>query len=139
MTFKQKQWEQLIGALVKATKDGELTWEQRDADSMLDGFAFVRSRTYGLSTGRTIFANKQATTYELSSDPYGRSPYEFVILDSSGKSPKILAHYKSATTSLSPSLVNLDRDLDTLYKVASSTIEPPEVIVKRLLGELGQE
>lgn len=135
-----ESWKKLISGLIDATERGSLHWDRTKSSGAYGGLtAHQKSAFSSLMDQRVLRADLNDTTYELKSDSFGRAPYELAVWLTNKKQKQPIGTISSSTQVHQRDSYLINSDLERLFRKADSSIEDPEELVNRLLGELGSD
>lgn len=129
-------WSRLLDRLISVTRDGELGWKRKDiSSSHSEGSIMKFNILSSFSKQRVLQAATKSAVYELTSDPFGRAPFELAVWEKVNERTKPIDSIKSSASVDVYGNYMLNRKLEQLFKEADSSIENPEEVVDRLLGD----
>ncbi|WP_190247193.1 hypothetical protein [Brevibacterium casei] len=133
-------WSKLISGLTQATEAGKLQWERKETRAGYGGISGIQKTAFSaLMDQRVLRARSNKTTYELTADSFGRAPYELTVWDTVDNRKKPIGSTTSSTDVQNRGAVYINSQLERLFKIADSSIEDPDEVVNRLLGDLGTD
>lgn len=127
-------WNRLLKGLIDATKRGKLTWT-RDSkkSSTVAGIGVFGVGASGIFDKQSLRASTKATTYQLEANSLGRAPFEITVDLGNGEPVETLSSTSNITDS---EAFELNRQLEKLFRTASSSIVDSEALVEKLLNEI---
>lgn len=135
-----ESWSKLITGLIHATERGSINWQRQNTSAAHSGLTSVQRTAFSsLMDQRILRANLNDTTYELKADSFGRAPFELAVWETSEKRKRPIGTVSSSTQVHHRESYLINSKLDRLFKVADSSIEDPEELVNRLLGDLDSD
>ncbi|GAA2910609.1 hypothetical protein GCM10017596_09410 [Microbacterium keratanolyticum] len=134
--LEDQDWVRLIAGLVSATRDGRLEWQGDDSSARSVYASMASGIASALGTARTrLRATTARSAYEVSASPGGLAPHALSVWEVDGSTHKKIGTVESSVRSLEMR-EGINEALRALWSVAAATIEPGNVVVDRLLGEL---
>lgn len=131
-----QDWARLIDGLVRATSDGRLEWQGDDSDARSVFATFASGVASAIGGGRTrLKASTARSVYEIAAAPGGLAPHSLTVWEIGGSTAKKIGAVESSVHGLEMS-AGINEALRRLWSAAAATIEPGDVVVDRLLGEL---
>lgn len=131
-----QDWARLIDGLVRATSDGRLEWQGDDSGARTLYAAMASGLASAIGGGRTrLKASTGRSAYEIAAAPGGLAPHTLTVWETSGSTPKQIGSIESSVHGLAMR-AGINDALRRLWSAAAATIEPGDVVVDRLLGEL---
>lgn len=127
-------WNRLLKGLIDATNRGKLTWTRDNKrSSAVPGIGSFGIGSSGIFDRLSLRASTKATTYQLEANSLGRSPFEITVDQGNGEPIESLS---STSNIADPEAFELNRQLERLFRTASSSIVDSEALVEKLLGEI---